>query len=165
MKIAHIDRAKYPPESESVYGASWRCLPPDNYAGDPHATVAFWIVFAPYAHQWWPYYRIALIHLRPTPGLSAATIYKLGATHEIVVEALSPDSAPLPLFERKQVPLLPSNFVGQFVVQQPNPVDADREAVEIVQRNVDAILRGELNPDSDGIRQWVALYGDDVMKQ
>lgn len=162
-QIAHIDRNQYPPDSSTTYGAAWKVLPSEPYYGPPHATVAYWIVYAPYAHPWWPYHRIALIHLRPTPGLQAGVMHKLGATHEIVVQALLPDSVPLPVFTHVHKPLHPINFVGQFVVQPSMPQQMDRMAIDRVQGSVDAILRGELNPDSDGRRGWAALYGDECL--
>lgn len=160
--ICHIDKTKYPPDAETVFGASWSCFPPNGT--HEVGTVAYWIVYAPHSHSFWPYVAISVCHLRPLPTGPAAKIFKFGATHEITVYALDPGSAPVPVFGAELKWLRPTNYVGQFIVQGSNPVKMDKLAAERAQAAVDAILRGELNPDTDGRRGWVALFGDECLQ-
>ncbi len=165
--IKHLDRAAFPAIKETPFGAAW---PVDIAAGrlkhnvpeNADTTVAQWIVFAPWSHPFWPYCLCSVIHLRMTPPLDPARIYVTGATHEIVIASMDPTHEPDPLWPRVMRPL---NYCGQFIVQaRRNPVDLDRAAAARLEATVDEILRGELNPDSDGLAGWVERFGGEMLK-
>lgn len=165
MIIQHVDRSKYPPNLTGEHGAAWevdlaaarRAM---EWPEESDPTICAFVVFAPWAHLAWAYYLIGAIHLRPLPNLKPAKINLPGATHEIIVEALHPETAPNPdagKFER----LHPPNFIGQWVAQaRRNPVDLDRAAAAKVRGAVEEILAGKLSPDSDFIREWVKRFSD-----
>lgn len=118
------------------------------------ATVAAWIVNAPWSHPIWPNVFIACIHLRDIEGQTKPPVKHLeGATHEIAVLALNPATAPEVDSERLMF-LQPSNFGGQF------KVDNDAAAQALTEKIVRMICEGRLNPDTDATSQWVALFGD-----
>jgi len=167
MTIAHIDRAKNPPTLIGEHGAAWEVDLPRarQLAGETEqsdATVAMWIVFAPWAHPLWAYYAIGAIHLRPHPARKPAKIYNdPRVTHEVVVFALDPLTVPETVNTAKLVKMTPVNFAGQWVVaERPNPVDLDRGAAAKVRATVEEILAGVLSPDTDFIREWVKRFSD-----
>jgi hypothetical protein len=163
-EIKHIDRKEHPPTLVDAHGEAWqidvarsRALAGENEESD--STVALWIVYAPWAHPFWSYYFIGAIHLRPIPKLPPAKINLPGATHEVIVFALSPDFVPDPVDSKKNRRLSPVNFVGQWIVpDRPNPVDLDRGAREKIDGVVLEIIRGKLSPDTDFRHQWVLRF-------
>ena len=120
------------------------------------ASVATWVVHAPWAHPLWHSYAIMLIHLRPIPATPPPVINLAGATHELFVFALDPDYRPSPDEHFKL--LTPGNFAAQFVA------GSDEGATTRVRADIEAITRGELNPDTDALSQWVARYGDNGLR-
>jgi hypothetical protein len=119
-------------------------------------TVDAWLVKAPWAHPLWPVHMLALIHLREDTG--AKPVIRLeGATHEIIVYAVAPEG-PIVVDGRNNL-LTPVNFVGQFIAAN------DEAARDRLRCTVDDIVQGFLNPDTDGLRQWVARFGDNSMKR
>jgi len=127
------------------------------------ATVAVWVVEAPWAEICWHSYMIALIHLRPLAGNPVPPIrYLYNATHEIRVHAMDPDVAREPAIKGEQLPALmgelePLTFAGQF------NAGSDEAAKERVRMTVGSILQGVLNPDTED--QWIAQFGDRMMKK
>ncbi|NOU05325.1 MAG: hypothetical protein HOO99_04000 [Hyphomicrobiaceae bacterium] len=127
---------------------------------DSDGTVAVWIVDAPWAHPLWHSYAIVMLHLRPLSGASSPNIYLEGATHEVWVQALNPDVPREPAIRGHCVwsYLTPLNFGAQFI-------DADDgAAIERVHRSVQMICDGTLSPDTDYVRHWIHLYGDNMIK-
>lgn len=120
-----------------------------------------WIVYAPWSHPIWPYVCVIGLHLRHIDGMPDATIHLRGATHEIMVWAMDPDKYPPHLDGAgpKGRFLHPCNFAGQFI--EPSD-DAARNRIETVVRE---ICMGTLNPDTDGVQQWIARFGDHGFKQ
>lgn len=124
----------------------------DGIVDDPRAAVSLpcWIASAPYAHPLWSHYAILCVALRDGPGLPKARVRLEGATHEIMVFALDPNTKPAvnetPCF------LHPVNFVGQFI-----EVD-DLSAALRVQHAVQDVIDGRLNPDTDFRRAWVERF-------
>lgn len=165
-KLKHVDRNIHPPEIVGAHGAAWRVDLARSRAAagcdeDRDTTVAMWIVFAPWAHAFWSYYLIAAIHLRSMPKLVPAKINLPGATHEVIVFALSPDHVPEVVNSAKNVKLFPANFAGQWVVQERrNPVDLDRAAAEKIEGVVREIVEGRLSPDTDFRREWIRRFSD-----
>lgn len=130
------------------------------------ASLAAWVVEAPWAHPAWHSYLVSLVHLRPLPVLASSSqktlFYVDGATHEIVVDAFDPRADRKAVVEG-YVPFIshslrPSNFAAQFIEI------ADDLAVERVRIAVKNICAGTLNPDTDARQDWAALFGDNMMK-
>jgi hypothetical protein len=161
MILQHIDREKNPPTLATLSGAAW-LLDEEALAQKhgPSAVVRAWIFFAPWAHPLWSYYTIGGLHLRPQPPLPPPKIAIAGATHEVYVAAMNPEEIPDLFLDSRQL-LHPFNFVAQWKVpERPNPVDLDRGARAKIDKTVQEILAGELNPDTDGRRGWIERFGE-----
>lgn len=150
-----VDRA---PDFTGPHGRAWSApLPDERATADEDATVAMWVVEAEWAHPAWHSYVIALIHLRPIAGVRPPIIHLPGATHEMMVAALSPDHSRNPLIDgtAASLPWLsPMNFVGQFRAL------TDAAAMERLEGTVREVIDGQLSPDTDFRRAWEARYGD-----
>ena len=166
MHIEHIDRKANPPTLKTSTGEAWEIDLPRaralaNETDETDSTVAFWVVFAPWAHSLWAYYLVGAIHLRPSLRLPQPKILLPGATHEVIVYALTPDVVPNVVDTSKLEKLRPVNFAGQWrVTARPNPVDLDRAAAEKIKFHVGEILAGVLSPDTDFRRQWVERFSN-----
>lgn len=155
-----------PPDKTGLGGRAWRCNL-DAYrrtfeaAAADDATLAMWIVEAPWAHPFWHSYWITLVHLRPMPDERETKIYLEGATHEFWVYAVNADHSREPAIRGTGAVhhLTPPNFVAQFI--EPS----DGAACARIEGAVDLILTGELNPDTDARSQWKALFGDAMFKR
>ena len=149
------------PDLEGIAGKAWKIETKDNPARNPAVpeglTVASWIVYAPHSHPIWPYVLIACISLRDVPGVPPATIRLPGATHEVFVYALNPDSYPPDMEGQLQI-MRPVNYVGQFIA------DSDDTAVNRIWVAVNEVVDGTLNPDEDGRQQWVKRFGKSNIK-
>lgn len=147
------------PDIIGEHGKAWRCdleAFRKKYHNPEDATVCVWIVYAPWAHPVWNSYAVVLVHLREMEGAKPPTLAFPGATHETLILAVDPK---LQLDVAVAVPyLMPPNFVGQL------KVDSDDAAAARVEAEVREICAGRLNPDTDAIRQWVAIYGDAALK-
>lgn len=166
-----VPEVKYPikakPDISGPHGKAWRCnldagrATLGANAGDD-ATLAHWIVEAPWAHPIWHSYSIILVHLRPVPSAKKTLFYLDGATHEIWIYALNPDADLNPAIESGVMSgktfLSPLNFASQFIEVE------DRLALDRVGAAVQAICDQKLSPDTDYRSDWIALFGDNMMK-
>lgn len=132
-------------ETRAMYAKTNRKVPPTS-------TVVWWLIHAPGYHPWWNNYQLSLIHLRPVDGLPPAKINLPGATHEVMLFAMSPDSQFS--LESFMIPLSPANFFGQFIAHD------DESAAEKIKETVNEILIGSLSPDTDYVREWVKRFSD-----
>lgn len=125
---------------------------------DPRASVTLpsWIASASYAHPLWSHYAILCVALRDVPGVPKAIVHLPGATHEVLVFALDPDTKPA--VDDMPRALQPINFSGQFVEAD------DMAAAARVQQAVQDVIDGTLNPDSDFRRQWVERFSGSNLK-
>jgi hypothetical protein len=112
--------------------------------------VCGWYVHAPFSHPIWPCVAINCISLRDVLGWPPAKINLEGATHELFVGAIDPDT-PVRI-DRFAPTLRPINYAGQFIAGD------DDEARERVEAAVREVCAGTLNPDSDGRHQWAARF-------
>lgn len=126
-----------------------------------HTTIADWVVQAPWAHPFWHSYYITCIHLRPLGALPPAKIYLPGATHEIWVQAANPEMGSAEELAKMapQCALTPPNFAAQFIAE------SDERAAALIREVVEDVLHQRLNPDTDARRQWIARFGDNMMKR
>lgn len=127
------------------------------------ATVSSWIVSAPWAHPFWSDYWVYLCHLRPIDrgdGPIETKNYLEGATHEMWVAALDPGVKAAEHGELL-VPryLTPMNFGAQMIYP------SDQVAAQHIEGAVRDVLERRLNPDTDFRRQWIARFGDNMIKR
>ena len=131
-----------------------RGMPPQ---GD--ATLAMWLIEAPWANIAWHSYFLLVIHLRPVENLPPPRMYLKGATHEVILFAMDPDYAPESLGDNFAVHILnPANFAAQFAAA------GDGEAVAKVEECVREIVAGVLSPDTDYTQQWIRRFNASMIK-
>jgi hypothetical protein len=157
MKIALENDAMPEPWSRGARGLAWQVK---LDARREPAVIARWIIEAAWAHPVWHSYLLTLIHLRPGARLPVAMLYAPDATHEFSLFALDPahPRAPAVLGQGTLHYLTPLNFAAQMAMPSADAARARMEAT------IDLILAGELNPDTDALRQWIALFGDNMIK-
>lgn len=148
-------RLQLPHTKQGAHGKAWR-IDFARWQEPVRAAICGWIVEAPHAHPIWHSYFLTAVHLRPMDGCQPAHIFLPGATHEIMVIALDPSHTPR--LDRSSAYLTPMNFTGQWIAE------CDEAALAKVEASVDEILAGMLNPDTDGIRQWVERYSASNLK-
>ena len=158
------------PEIAAAHGRAWRCDLDGlrrklGVARDGDATLVMWVIEAPWAHPFWHSYVLVLVHLRPLPDGRPTKLYFEGATHELWLHALDPGGRRQPLISGFEPlgsascrPLTPINFAAQFI--EPD----DTSALGRVERAVRRVCNGTLSPDTDFIRQWMHLFGDNMIK-
>jgi hypothetical protein len=130
--------------------AGWRAWTVKNTLAKPDhaASVASYLLFCPGAHPLWSYWNLGVVHLRPLPGVRPAIITRPGATHEILMAALDPDTTPDPDDVGEGWPWLrPFDLVEQF------QVPGDEYARQLARLMVEMIMHGN-SPDSDYRRSW-----------
>jgi hypothetical protein len=115
-----------------------------------------WIVEAAWAHPVWHSYAVTCIALRKHPQWKEAAIHLPDATHSVIVIALNPDHK-RPLNDAVYF-LIPVNFCGQWIAE------SDEAAVQKIEETVRLIIEGQLSPDTDFRRQWIALFSSSNMK-
>jgi len=121
------------------------------------ATIASFIINAPWANPIWANYWLTLIHTRPLDPPRKTLIYLPGATHEFWLYALDPkweidlDQMPPPF-------LAPINFAAQFIA------DSDQAAEIRIGNCIGEILVGTLSPDTDFRQQWIERFNACMMK-
>lgn len=164
MKPHNLDPITTPPAITGKHGRAW-AVDLDaarrgmQAIGRTDATVSAWIIEAPWAHPLWHSYRLVLVHLRPMDDGRPTKFYIPGATHEIWLEALDPNHSRQPAIDGLPAHTLrPMNFGAQFI--EPD----DAAAALRVAGTVQMVCDGRLSPDTDFIRQWVALYGDNMLR-
>ena len=110
----------------------------------------------PDAHPVWHTYQVSLVHLRPLPGGPAPKLTSADASHEIVILALDPEHEADPQVPSTIRPLMPPNLAHQLRGR------TDDAALTVFAAFVQALLVGELNPDTDH-RQcqiaWLKRWG------
>ena len=122
--------------------------------------VGSWIVEAPWAHLAWHSYWVMVMHLREMPGVPMPTFYIPHATHELWVYAINPEMQRQPMLDTGMIPVLtPMNFAAQIVAEH------DGAARDLVEQAVRMICDGTLSPDIDFRKQWVALFGDNMLRR
>lgn len=158
-----LDHVATAPDKQGAAGRAWRvdlaamtaalAIPPEG-----SAILASWIVEAPWAHPMWHSYNLTLVHLRPMADARETFVYRDDASHELLLHALEPGHSREAMLRGRPRWLTPANFGAQLVER------SDTAAIARVEATVDLIIAGELNPDTDARRQWVALFGDAMIK-
>ena len=165
MIFPHVtDDIDIPPTETGPRGRAWRvdlaAATMARLPGEEHATLALWIVEAPWAHPFWHSYMISLVHLRPMADERPTVVHLEGATHEMLVYAMNPDVSRRPAITGAAYPSLlhPGNFAAQMIEL------SDEVASEHIRRTVIEIINGGLNPDTDARSQWVRRFGDNMLR-
>lgn len=161
MDHQSLDQIDVAPTHEGPHGRAWKIDFEGAYKRRgivQRAEVAEWVVEAPWAHPLWHSYALVLMHLRFMPG-STVKFHLDGASHELWLMALDPKASRQDMItSAEMVPLQPMNFAAQII--EPS----DDAAVARVEKAVQLICAGRLSPDTDFIRNWVALFGDNMLK-
>lgn len=124
------------------------------------ATVAHWIVEAPWSHQVIHSYSLVLTHLRFTPGTKPPTKFLPGATHEVALWALNP-MAPRDLLLRGPIDTtmwLALVYAGQ--IAEPT----DSAATARIRRAAELVCQGRVSPYVEHVSSWIELFGDSIMR-
>lgn len=167
MRMADItDPIAVPADIDCPHGKAWRCNLTEGHRinrirPDDDATLVHWIIEAPWAHPAWHSYSLVLIHLRPLPEGRSSLIYLPGASHEMWLFALDPKRDRRPLIASCTPDrnfMEPANFMAQFIARN------DEGALSRIERAVEDICDGRLSPDTDFRREWIARFGDNMVK-
>ncbi len=156
------DPVSITPAYTGVAGRAWEINLAANPDGSKRADVAQWVVERADAHPFWHSYVVILFHLRPLgEGFPDAYIARPGATHEFWVAALDPRIPRTKVIEEGKIPFLrPVNYASQIIS------GSDAEAYGFVySKVVKAIADGDINPDTDYLRVWVAKFGDWMVRK
>lgn len=164
-KIAYLPVTEVPVQLSGVAGKAWRmnlkaarkAWVQSKQGDGKDSTVAGWVVHCPSAHPFWQYYFVAVIHLREAPGLPPPRRYGDDYTHELIVAALDPKYVPNILSPMEHY-LRPMNFAAQWNAGTDIAADVKVESV------VREIVNGELSPDTDHMRAWIARFNDSMVK-
>ncbi|WP_155831237.1 hypothetical protein [Hyphomicrobium sp. 802] len=165
MPIIPNDKISRVADLAGRYGKAWRVdfaalCKKHGVAPEHDSGIAGWVVEAPWAHPLWHSYELVLIHLREIAGTSAPIIHLPDATHELWLNALDPDHPrePFIIGESPSYPLRPGNFAAQIIAEN------DEAARARVFAAVEQICAGTLSPDTDCLAQWIALFGDNMIR-
>jgi hypothetical protein len=152
-----VDVITTPPTIETKHARIWRIDLARSTDVAPTA-VGVWLLEVPGAHPLWHSYVLSLIHLGQAPDAEPVVLCLPGATHEMALFALNPMHPRQAIFDGLECAMVdPVNFAAQMVV-------ADHAAaIACVERALPLIASGALNPDTDYIRDWVALFGDSML--
>lgn len=165
------DPVTFPPIHTGFVGRYWRCnlvelrkAFRELYTGRADATLACWVLEAPWAHPVWSSYVVVLIHLRPIAGGKAPIIYLDGATHEMWLYALSQDAPREPAIRGRESPMAHAMNPKQFAAQFIEP--SDEAAMARVEAALKEVCSGHPSPDSGHHHQleWAVRFGANMLK-
>lgn len=137
-----------PDKEKSIRGnvrRAWRVPPPPNAP----ALLSQWLMFCPEVHPVWSYWLLSLIHLRDIPGTPKPIKTDPRNEYELSVYALDPECRPDARNQESLRPLLPPDQVDQFYT-----LGDEQGALDIAAAMVDAVVCGEISPDSDFRDSW-----------
>jgi hypothetical protein len=134
----------------------------ENKSGvaDHQATLAMWLVNAPWAHPFWSWWNIGLLHLRDIPGVKPAHKKYPEAEFEFIILSIDPDWTPIDdasELAKNGIPFLhPPDVIEQF-----HGV-SDHDARRITEAAVRAVCAGHISPDQDYRSVWHTTIHDTV---
>jgi hypothetical protein len=115
------------------------------------ATLAVYLVYAPWMHDQWAWHYVGLVHLRPIPGAPPAYLEMPDATHELVAAAIDPRQ---PLLEGGRFTL---HFLHPPDITQQFTASRDAEALLTVEQALRECVAGRLSLDQDFRRSWTTI--------
>lgn len=130
-------------------------IPDDVWQKDWEAHVASWLLTVPGAHPFWTQFVLSAVHLREIPGVRSPTIHLEGATHELVLAALSPRMGVVDRVSIRTLrppPLLPLNLVRQVTGATDDHVR--RLAGQLAGAVVHGLLHPEPGDIAGAVDQW-----------
>jgi hypothetical protein len=143
------------PDQEGPSGRAWLLPAPPAQRMEHAASIGTWLVNVPDAHQFWEWWIVSVVHLRAGDHLPPATLDYDGAEYEFTIFTVDPDESPDPDPEITYIEgvrfLSPPDVVEQF-----HGV-ADGDAARIAHVAVQAIVAGDISPDSDHRPRWKVL--------
>lgn len=165
MRTAERDPVGLAPDIRGTHGRAWRIRLEAarrrlDVAAEDDPTLGAFLIEAPYAHHLWHSYLFLFQHLRAQGRAAPAVISRPGATHQFNLWASDPDWRRRPQIEGT-APwsyLMPMNFAGQFIAADDEAAVAEMDALVL------DICAARINPDTDYLRDWVARYGDWMLK-
>lgn len=156
-----------PPTMRGPYGRGWKCdlaaaRIEASRGAVPDATVAHWVVEAPWSSEVVHSYSLVLVHLRFQLGAGPVTRYMEGATHELTLWAIHPAAPREHLVQRG---IDPSMWLAPpvFGAQVAEPTDAAAE--ERVRRAVELVCQGRLSPHPAHAGSWAEMFGDNMLRR
>lgn len=160
-----IDPITVPPVLSGAKGKAWLTNNAEgrrikNVPLERDACLSHWVIEAPWAHPAWHSYSLITVHLRPMDN-TPTEFYLNDATHEMWLFAIDPSKNRNELISNGITNghwLSPINFGAQFIeISDDLARDRIRNAVQM-------ICDGKLSPDTDHRREWVRLFGDNMLK-
>jgi hypothetical protein len=150
------------------FGQRFNCpLPPaDARPNAESATLAMHLIFMPDAHPAWDFYTLSLVHLRDIPGARPAVFQFPGATHELVVMAMDPETLPNPFKPAEFRFLQPVNVAVQFVMDGTTTAAAcmlgDERAKAVAETIAQQCIDGNLPMEPQGLSGARELWRERV---
>lgn len=154
-----------PPSCGGRFGRAWRvdlaaARAKRGLSSPPDATVAHWVVEAPWSSEVVHSYSLILIHLRFTLHHQPVVRHLEGATHELALFAIHPETERAQMLAAPadpQVWLQPPVFAAQIVARE------DDVAAARVGHAVSLVCEGRLSPHPTHARAWAQLFGDNML--
>jgi hypothetical protein len=158
----HIeDRVTTKPTMTGPFGRAWRVDIRAQPATKGRETIVdFYVVECPGAHPAWHSYLMFAMDLAPRPGLADAVLYLPKATHEFHIWALNPEAERQSIIEAGDWVgrvLTPMNFGAQVCMSQ---LEVEAKLVA----SVADVIHGRMSPDTDYVRSWAKMWGDNMLK-
>lgn len=164
-----LDEITNAPDFTGNHGRAWRCNISAirerlGVSEEDDSTLGFWLMEAQWAHPVWHSYLMVLVHLRPMRDKRPTKFYLDGATHEMWLYALNPAGNRQKVIDGEGIGphscqwLTPMNFAAQFIEL------TDELATARCEDAVQKVCDGKLSPDTDFIRHWMHLFGDNMIK-
>lgn len=117
------------------------------------AMVSAWIVEGPF-NVAWDRWTVCAVHLRPQEGVPEPKVVRADATHEVIIVSLDPSG------ERDIEKIEAGStlkHLGHADLAHQVVGLTDKQAAELVDLSVQAIVRGEISPDRDYRNRWRSL--------
>lgn len=134
-------------------------LPP---GAPPDATIAHWVLEAPWSSEVVHSYSLIAVHLRFDLHHAPVARYLEGATHEVALMAIHPMAdreAMLRAPTEQDNWLRPTVFAAQFVASD------DEAAGRRLMEAIGLVGDGRLSPHPTHFRAWAALFGDNMLRR
>lgn len=153
------------PDFERGLTRIWRLADTAKSEPDHEAGIATWVIDSPTFHPAWHQWLLGVISLRDLPGVPPAHRSYPSAEYELMILSLNPDR-PCDVDQADATGTWGDEAVAKFLtpadlVYQFDGV-SDRQADEVGQSAIQAILSGDLSPDSDFRRHWERALDDTV---